>query len=157
MSEALENCDVYDPPAIQAEIGGSPLNGVVPPPEHRWKPGQSGNPRGRKAAGLSVKEWFNVMATWDRDQLQKVVDDRKESIERVSAARTWLTAGVEGAEDALREICDRTGGKSMSSINVTGEFDFNSEQHVKIGPELIELQQRLAKQLQDRQANQLAK
>ena len=157
MSEALENCDVYDPPAIQAEIGGSPLNGVVPPPEHRWKPGQSGNPRGRKAAGLSVKEWFNVMATWDRDQLQKVVDDKKESIERVSAARTWLTAGVEGAEDALREILDRTAGKPASSLNVNMDFDINAEQNIVISPEIIALQRRLGKQLQDRQANQLAK
>lgn len=27
--------------------GASPLNGVPPPEEHRWKPGQSGNPAGR--------------------------------------------------------------------------------------------------------------
>ena len=27
--------------------GASPLNGQAPPPECRWKPGQSGNPRGR--------------------------------------------------------------------------------------------------------------
>lgn len=32
----------------QADPEASPLNGVVPPKEHRWKPGQSGNPQGRR-------------------------------------------------------------------------------------------------------------
>lgn len=31
----------------QAKIVPSPVNGVVPPVEHRFKPGQSGNPGGR--------------------------------------------------------------------------------------------------------------
>ena len=152
MRETPANCDLYDPPAIQAGVGGSPLNGVVPPPEHRWKAGQSGNRRGRPAAGLSIKEWFNVMATWNRDQLQAVVDDPKESIERVSAARSWLTAGIEGAADALREICDRTSGRPIATMELNVADPWNNEPNIIISPETIALQHRLAKQLAQRQA-----
>lgn len=35
------------PPQKQAEAGGSPLNGVVPPVAHRFPKGVSGNPGGR--------------------------------------------------------------------------------------------------------------
>jgi tRNA U55 pseudouridine synthase TruB len=38
---------------------------VVPPPEYRWKPGQSGNPKGRTTAGATIREWVNSIALDD--------------------------------------------------------------------------------------------
>jgi hypothetical protein len=42
--------------------GLSSRSGTEPPREHRWKPGQSGNPRGRASAGATLREWINVLA-----------------------------------------------------------------------------------------------
>jgi hypothetical protein len=36
--------------------------GIVPPVETRWKPGQSGNPKGRPAVGATMLEWLNELA-----------------------------------------------------------------------------------------------
>src|SRR5690242_5823000 len=48
-----------------------------PPAAYRFKPGQSGNPAGRPAAGAAVKEWLNIMQDWTRVQLQAVMEDEK--------------------------------------------------------------------------------
>ena len=53
-------------PADQAKA--SPRSGVEPPPEHRFKPGQSGNPAGRKSAGATIREWWNVLAEQEQTE-----------------------------------------------------------------------------------------
>lgn len=78
-----------NPPADQAEHA-SPFNGVVPPPEHRWQPGQSGNPAGRPAAGASIIEWMNTLQDMPEEDLERIARDRKEKPARRAAAIEWL-------------------------------------------------------------------
>lgn len=107
------------PPAKQAE-GASPLNGVVPPPEHRWPPGQSGNPEGRKPAGLSVKEWWNQMQDWPIAKIKDVLTDPDAPASKIAAARTWVDAcsdaknasGMPVAGGDLDRIVEHTDGKA---------------------------------------------
>lgn len=57
---------------------GAGNGGVVPPPEHRWKPGQSGNPAGRPPnAGASLREWVNTFAAkgLSRKQIEAIARD----------------------------------------------------------------------------------
>lgn len=75
--------------------GVSPISGVAPPGEHRWKPGQSGNPSGRPSAGASIRDWINVMSDYTREQVENVLADPKASSAKKAAARAWLHATTE--------------------------------------------------------------
>jgi hypothetical protein len=102
--------------------GASPFNGIVPPPEHRWVKGQSGNPLGRPAAGASIKEWLNVMADWTEEQLDKVIGSKAEPLAKRAAAQQWKQAisdsnnkvGMPVAGEAFDRINDRTEGSPVT-------------------------------------------
>ena len=78
-------------PADHAK-GVSPISGVAPPAEHRWKPGHSGNPAGRPSAGASIRDWINIMSDFTREQVENVLADPKATNAKKAAARTWLHA-----------------------------------------------------------------
>ena len=67
-----------NPSGVQNERDekGRWLPGVVPNGAQPWKPGQSGNPVGRKAYGAYASEWMNSMGTWTESQLRQVIDNR---------------------------------------------------------------------------------
>ena len=73
-------------PANQEILTGSAVT--------RWKPGQSGNPAGRKSAGLSIREEINAlsMRKLTRAELRKIAKDRNEGCTRVIAAQRLLKA-----------------------------------------------------------------
>jgi hypothetical protein len=119
--------NVQDSPVQQA-ARSSPRNGVVPPPEHRWKPGQSGNPAGRpKAAGSSIREWLNIMTDWSTRELQAVLDDPEAPSAKATAARMWKHArsdertksGLPIAGPEAERICDQTAGKPRQAIELS--------------------------------------
>lgn len=97
----------------------SPLNGVVPPVSSRWKPGQSGNPSGRKTAGATIREHINSLsnAGLSEDELRKIARDKSEAWTRRSAAERILRTLEAGdlldfesvlkGEETLREAKER--------------------------------------------------
>ena len=111
------------PPAHQA---ASPLNGVIPPPEHRWAKGHSGNPAGRPSAGAAVLEWLNVMAEWPLAKIESITKDADAPASKVMAARRLLdacseyrsTSGMPIAGPDFDRIMDRTEGKPKQSMDV---------------------------------------
>lgn len=99
------------PPVIQA-LTPSPVNGVVPPVEHRWKPGQSGNPDGRPSAGMTIKEWINKMGAEDltEAELRKVARSKSAPWTKRAAAnrilRTLETPDMADFQDACDGVAD---------------------------------------------------
>jgi hypothetical protein len=100
--------------------------GVVPPPEHRWRPGQSGNPLGRPKAGAAVADWLNIMSDWTQDEIEAWLADPAHPAAKRAAARTWKHAtsdkvnkvGTPIAGDDLDRICDRTIGVPDGTVNI---------------------------------------
>lgn len=70
----------------------SPINGQVPPVETRWKPGQTGNPAGRKTAGATLREHLNSLAEQGLDEpaIRAIAKDVKEPWPRRAAANRIL-------------------------------------------------------------------
>lgn len=115
-------------PADQAKAA-SPINGQVPPVEHRFAPGQSGNPAGRPTAGASVREHLNRMAEMSIEDIQAEFASSKTSAAAKIAARTWLDAmspdrnssGSPIAGGEFDRICDRTLGKPVQAMDMTSD------------------------------------
>lgn len=99
----------------------SPRSGVVPPPKYRFKPGESGNPKGRPAAGLSIIERINLMAEWSRKRVLGVANDAKAPMSWRIAARRLLEAAKVGGGWDFDRICDRTHGKPVQGITHSGD------------------------------------
>jgi hypothetical protein len=146
-----------DPPAEQVEADDSPpLSARVPKnissliaagEGTRFKKGFSGNPKGRPpTAGASIREFWNLMAGWTRDELKAVFDDPDASAAKLSAAKSWLTAIEEGADHSLINIVEFTSGRATACLEVSVASDWNNDGKVIIDPETILMQQRLAKQ-----------
>ena len=66
--------------------------GHTPPGARPFKPGQSGNPKGRPRAGLSVVEWINELQETLEEDLRKISTDPKAPPHKRSAANSWLAA-----------------------------------------------------------------
>jgi hypothetical protein len=85
-----------------------------PPVSTRFKPGQSGNPKGRPKS-LTLSEAY-------RRELAKV--DESDPDKRTYAellAEQMIVKAKGGDVAALREIADRTEGKARQTINLTVE------------------------------------
>ncbi|MFC1916898.1 DUF5681 domain-containing protein [Chloroflexota bacterium] len=92
-----------------------------PPKDTRWKPGQSGNPKGRPKNTVYISEML-------RDQLDQV----PETINGKPNTMTWrdlicesiLRAAVRGNQPAItKELLDRIEGKVTDKYDVTSRED----------------------------------
>lgn len=126
-------------PAHQANGRGAGRGGIIPPVENRWKPGQSGNPKGRPTAGACIVEWMNEMREWPLARIEKAMNDPKSPAAKVVAARTWIhsmtqdknSSGMPVAGPDTDRLLDRTVGKPKQDIDVTMDASIQHKQDVQ--------------------------
>ncbi len=101
-------------PDHQAQNTAAKAGRKEPPVHTRWKPGQSGNPKGRPKS-LTLSEAY-------RRELAKVdpADPAKRTFAEVLAEQMIIKA-KRGDVAALKEIADRVEGKSKQSVTLTVE------------------------------------
>lgn len=120
-------------PAQQAPVPEKHA-GFQPGNEHgtatRFKPGESGNPAGRRPAGMSVREWVNQMTDRPVEQLRAIdAAPDPHPWSKVIAARWLLRSGSNDlskggfpiAEKSLAELFDRTVGKAPQQVEIKAE------------------------------------
>lgn len=103
-----------------------------PPKDTRWKPGQSGNPKGRPKNVKYVSELLQE----ELHQVPETIDGKKNT-------KTWaelicermLTAAVEGGQPAIiKELLDRIEGKVKDTHQIeTGDISIVYKQVKKDG------------------------
>ncbi|MEE8607595.1 MAG: DUF5681 domain-containing protein [Nitrospiraceae bacterium] len=87
--------------------------GTIPPKEHRFKKGESGNPSGRPKTKLLTQAY--------RELLEQISGPKKN---RKTLAQVLAQNAVEQAKKgslaALKEITDRTEGKAVQPLSHSG-------------------------------------
>ncbi len=104
--------------------------------DSRFRPGESGNPRGRRRAAASIREWWNTLMEEDdqgaprytvRDLwniAEAAADDRTMPPAKRAAARMVLelVKGGRAAREVAALIFDRTEGRRAQSINLSAQL-----------------------------------
>lgn len=116
--------------SVQAkDPAASPRNGLVPPPEHRFKPGQSGNPSGMPKLTRPV--------TVALVELQETPgSDRDEIIENFKAARRkaggLIAADLKAIRAFIREWSDEAVGVSQHNATLD-RLEGKVAQRIEVG------------------------
>jgi len=103
--------------------------GTIPPPEHRWKPGQSGNPRGVPKGKTVTSVTHKLLHTKALaaggvfvEMAEKMgLSPKKATVLDLFARRAVLNA-MGGNGTALAQILDRLEGKPAQEIVVDGRI-----------------------------------
>jgi hypothetical protein len=100
--------------------GISPISGTAPPVEYQFKPGESGNPRGRQSAGLSLKEWINAFATREltAEQIRRIARDPKAPWTKRAAAERVLRTLEHGDLAEMEALLD--GRQTLQELQAAG-------------------------------------
>lgn len=106
----------------------------IPPAlkKHAFKPGQSGNPEGsrlhnplvRAFSKMSVETFrrvLEVILTGNRDDLNKIIKDKKSTNLELAVATAMVNAIREGDYGVVERIAERIIGKIPDQLNVKSE------------------------------------
>ena len=120
--------ETHKPPAIRP----SPLNGQVPPPEHRFVPGVSGNPTGRPKVNRTVSSALAELQDTEGETPEAIVDAFKArrgarlcgaDHKAIAIFKTELDTGGRTQVSAVDTVLDRLEGKVVQGIDVSGSLD----------------------------------
>ena len=81
-----------------------------PPKRTRFRPGQSGNPRGRSRA-VDFRDWENPIQKYMLEQMTVTIKGKKEKVPVVDALiKTAIRRALEGCTKHLKVLLDGSGG-----------------------------------------------
>ena len=95
----------------------------APPVEHQFKPGQSGNPRGRPKGSLSLSTLLReALSENDGERAKRIID-------------AMITCAEKGDIRHIKELLDRIDGKVADNLNVEGGVSISFEIVEAVPPE----------------------
>lgn len=105
-------------PAKQGQAPGTGNGGIIPPAEHQFKPGQSGNPAGPPRVKTQLYRHIQKFLEMGPAKLDKL-DVNKMTMSQRAAFETVKRIG-KGEWKRIKEIIDREEGKVPDKIHVSG-------------------------------------
>lgn len=122
-------------PADQAPGPRGGNGGTIPPPEKRWKPGQSGNPAGHPKGYYSISAAEADLLSWPLEEVVKpLLEDGLDAKvpaayrRRLKPAHLVAIARLKAASDSenrsgvasAEHLADRTEGKVKATLELQG-------------------------------------
>ena len=89
--------------------GRSPRSGTIPPPEFRFRPGQSGNPGGRPKTKLISQAYQELLEELDKKKRRTIAQE---------IAKQIIQKALKGDLAAAKEATDRTEGKAVDQTEL---------------------------------------
>lgn len=86
-------------------------------PDHLWKPGQSGNPKGKPKGARHF-------STLIREAIQKVAEGDDEPAD-ILIVKQLVDKAKKGDLQAIDRVIDRTDGKAEQTINLEADVTIN--------------------------------
>jgi len=115
---------------VQHGADDAPVGPGNPPKEYRWKPGQSGNPKGQPKHRTNLWTWFTKYMAMTDAELAKL--DQKELTAAQQTALNLVRKAQAGegcgAERLARYIVDREEGKAVEHLIIGDESDLTDEE-----------------------------
>jgi len=113
---------------------------IVPP---RWKPGESGNPKGRpkkpvlqmKIAGYKLAEindTIQSMCSMTADELKKIWENPQATILEKTIASALRTGIEKGNLDSVETLLNRVYGKPKEKVDITTDGEKINEPKIQI-------------------------
>jgi len=104
---------VAEVPKNQGKKTGRGGRGGVPPIEHRWKPGQSGNPKGRPTKAFCLTELVKAELEAQAEHQGKLLKNPDGSPKTYAQilASAIVRQAAKGNPSALNQLWDRMDGK----------------------------------------------
>ena len=90
---------------------------------HRWKKGESGNPKGRPRNGQTMTELLKAMAGVVPDTITKGGKQETRAYREIASQRMWQIACFGQPGEAIKAYCairDSLEGKPKEAIEVSG-------------------------------------
>jgi len=122
-------------PANRPAQGASPVNGQIPPPEHRFQPGVSGNPSGRPKVDRYVSTAIAELQDMPGATVEAVIKAFKKARgsrlcgadhKAIALFRSESAASERSQVGAINVALDRLEGKVAQHVDVSGGLDLAS-------------------------------
>ncbi len=95
---------------------------IPPDPKYRWKPGQSGNPTGKRKGLLTTAQIASLvtrLSQLNRMELKAINDDPKSTMLEITVAKILDQAAESGDYSRLEFLLARSIGKVKDSLEVS--------------------------------------
>ena len=130
--------DIAPPEAVQPEDAKARMLANLRPP---WKPGQTGNPNGRRSYERSFREYLMDIAPKTEDDLKKIRRDRALPMLQRKAAETILKLKADGM--SILDFIEQVWGKPSQQINVDWQASLSDETKARLDQLAAQLAARL--------------